>query len=185
MTRTIAAFFTICLAALPAAAQPAPANPLATSLKSMFDGVKRNIVEAAEAMPESEYGFKPTPEVRSFGELVGHLANGNYSYCSAAKGEKSPAAENYEKTTAKASLVKALKESIAYCDGIYAAQTDATIAQMIKMGPASRAVERPRLNPLVTNISHDNEHYGNIVTYMRLKGHVPPSTARTSSQGGE
>ncbi len=185
MTRTISPLFALCLAAMPAGAQPPAANPLASSMKAMFDSVKRNVVEAAAAMPEAEYSYRPTPEVRSFGELVGHLANANFSYCAAAKGERSPSAQNFEKRTAKADLVKALDESIAYCEGIYAAQTDASIAEMIKMGPSARAVERPRAVPLLTNISHDNEHYGNIVTYMRLKGHVPPSTARTQSPGRE
>ena len=183
MKRILLMAVAISLAALPAAAQTAPAgggaNPLSASLKRMFDGVKRNISEAAEKVPEDLYSFKPTPDVRSFGGLVGHLANGNYSYCSAAKGDKNPNAGNdFEKKTAKADLVKGLKDAIAYCDGIYLGATDQMVMELIKVGQPPNQMDAPRAQPLITNISHDNEHYGNIVTYMRLKGMVPPSTER-------
>ena len=95
-------------------------NPLSASVKGMFDNIKRNITEAAAKMPEENYGFKPTPEVRSFGEIVGHLADANYLLCSRAKGEKNPNDGNsFEKKTAKADLVKALNDAVAYCDGVY------------------------------------------------------------------
>lgn len=176
MKRTVGCLLALLLSSVPAGAQPG--NPISTMLKGLFDGTKANLGEAADAMPESEYGFKPTPEVRSFGELVGHVANANFSYCALAKGEKNPNATDFEKTTAKADLVKGLRASFAYCDAVYAAATDAWQAETIKTGPAGRQVERPRAFGLVFNVAHNNEHYGNVVTYMRLKGHVPPSTQR-------
>lgn len=174
MKRTMVVVAALLLSCLPAAAQ----NPVSTMLKGLFDGSKTNLSEAAEKMPEAEYSFKPTPEVRSFGELIGHLANANFNYCALAKGEKNPNAVDFEKKTAKADLVKGLQDSFAYCEPIYTAATDAWQGEMIKTGPAGRQVDRPRAFGLVFNVAHNNEHYGNIVTYMRLKGHVPPSTER-------
>jgi len=182
-------FACLCLCALPAAAQMTPAqggqamaataNPLSTTLKAMWDGIKRNLSESAEKMPEAEYAFKPTPEVRSFGQILGHVANSHYAYCSMVKGEKNPNQGNdLEKVTAKADLVKALNESIAYCDGVYGTMTDAAVVEMVKVGQGEKATQAMRGRPLIGNISHDNEHYGNIVTYLRIKGIVPPSTER-------
>jgi uncharacterized damage-inducible protein DinB len=156
------------------AAATAPTNPLSSAIKRMFDGVKINIVEAADKMPEASYSFKPTPEVRSFGEIVGHLANANFLFCSQAKGEKNPATENFEQKTSKADLTKGLKDSVAYCDGVYGSLTDASGMEMVKTGNS----EAPRSAPLIRNMAHDNEHYGNLVTYLRLKNIVPPSTER-------
>jgi uncharacterized damage-inducible protein DinB len=158
----------------PGAAAAAP-DPLSRAIKGMWDGVKRNIAESADKMPDANFAFKPTPEVRSFGELLGHVANSNFNYCSRAKGEANPNQGNdFEKKTAKADLVKAIADSNAYCDSVYGSMNDMKAIEMIKVGQN----EMPRVSPLVSNISHDNEHYGNIVTYMRLKGLVPPSTER-------
>ena len=176
MTRAL--IFAGCLScvALPAVAQTRPS--LAASIKAMEGDVKRNLAEAAAAMPEGEYAFKPTPEVRSFAELVGHVANANYFFCSQAKGEPSPAKTNFEKVTTKADLVKGLNEALAYCDGVYSGATDASFAEPVKVALPGGGSESPRGAVLAFNVAHNNEHYGNVVTYMRLKGHVPPSTAR-------
>jgi len=180
MTRVL--LFVGCLSfiALPAGAQTRLS--LAGSVKSMHASVKQNLAEAAAAMPENEYAFKPTPEVRSFGELVGHVANANYYFCSQAKGENAPSKTNFEKVTAKAELVKGLNESLAYCDGVYNSATDATFAEPVKVALPGGGAESPRGGVLAYNVAHNNEHYGNIVTYMRLKGHVPPSTARAQTK---
>lgn len=157
----------------PAGAQP---DPLSRAVKGLWDGVKRNIAESAEKMPEANFAFKPTPDVRSFGELLGHVANSNYSSCAMAKGEPNPNQGNdFEKKTAKADLVKAITDAQAYCDSVYGSMNDMKAMEPIKAGQN----EVPRLRPLISNISHANEHYGNIVTYFRLKGMVPPSTERS------
>jgi uncharacterized damage-inducible protein DinB len=125
-------------------------------------------------MSEENYAFKPTPEVRSFGQLIGHVADSNYMICGAAAGEK-PGAGGVEKTaTTKVALQKALAESFAYCDKIYADMTDAKGMEMANFFGS----QQPKLAVLAFNTSHDYEHYGNIVTYMRLKGMVPPSSQR-------
>ena len=161
-----------------ASAQTDPGNlpRFSRGIKTRFDNIKRDIVEAAEAVPESEYSFKPTPEVRSFGEIVGHVADSQNFFCGVAAGVNPDYADTIEKSTAaKADLVKALKESVAKCDDVYAKTDAANALSLVKAGKGDAL----RGMVLLDNISHDNEHYGNIVTYMRLKGHVPPSTART------
>ena len=152
---------------------------MAAVVKSMHATIRRNLADAAESMPADEYAFKPTPQVRSFGELVGHVVNANFFFCSQAKGEPSPSTTNHERTIDKAGLVKALRDSLAYCDALYATTTDANFNQLVKMTGPNGGSQVARGAVLVFNTTHNNEHYGNVVVYMRLKGHVPPSTART------
>jgi uncharacterized damage-inducible protein DinB len=161
-------------AAQAAAAAP-PEQPLSATLKGMWDGLRLNLVQSAEKVPEADYGFQPTKEVRTFGQLIAHVANSSFSYCARGKGEDNPNKEDFEKTkTAKADLVKALNEAMTYCDSVYGAMTDAAAMELVKAGQNMV----PKARYLIANISHDNEHYGNLVTYMRLKGIVPPSTER-------
>ena len=148
--------------------------------KTMHATVRRNLADAAESMPADEYAFKPTPEVRSFGEVIGHVINANFFFCSQVKGEKSPGGQNYEKVTDKAALVKALDDALAYCDAVYSDTTDANFQTLVKVPPPSTN-QTPRGIMLMFNTTHNNEHYGNIVVYLRLKGHVPPSTARAQT----
>jgi uncharacterized damage-inducible protein DinB len=155
---------------------------MAASAKAMHAIIRRDLAEAADAMPADEYAFKPTPQVRSFGELVGHVANANFYFCSQATGEKSPATQNFERAADKAAIAKGLKDSLAYCDEVFAATTDANFTQAAKVaGPGGSGAETTRGLVLMFNTTHNNEHYGNVVVYLRLKGHVPPSTARTQA----
>src|SRR5262245_6805285 len=152
---------------------------MAAVTKVMHATIRQNLAQAAEAMPAEDYAFKATPEVRTFGQLVGHVVNANFFFCSQAAGEKSPATRNYEQVTDKAALVAAIKESLAFCDKVYDGTTDTTFNQAVKMPPGAgnAATETVRGAVLIFNTTHNNEHYGNLVVYMRLKGHVPPSTA--------
>jgi uncharacterized damage-inducible protein DinB len=159
------------------------ANALSPSLasvaKTMHATIRRNLAEAAENMPADEYSFRPTPHVRTFGQIINHLVTASLFFCSQAAGENPPTAM-YEPLEGKAALVKALNESLAYCDKVYAATTDANFMQPVQVGPGvgMGPAKTVRGAVLIFNIAHNNEHYGNIVVYMRLKGHVPPSTAR-------
>jgi uncharacterized damage-inducible protein DinB len=154
------------------------ANPVSDSIRSSWNGAKRNIAESAEQMPEADYGFRPVSTVRTFGEILAHVAGANYAFCSAAKGEKSPFAEDdFEKTAkTKAAIMKAVNDSHVYCDGAYTALTDASAGQLVANPFGSG--QSPRSSQLIGNIGHDNEHYGNLVTYFRIKGMVPPSSKR-------
>lgn len=160
------------------AAPPASSNPISASVREFWDGAKRNMRESADLMTEANYAFKPVDTVRTFGQILAHVAGASYVYCAAAKGEKTPFAEDhFEKTaTTKAAIGKALADSITYCDGAYAALTDTSASQLVDApfgGPKA-----PRVNALISNAGHLNEHYGNLVTYFRIKGIVPPSSRR-------
>ncbi len=143
------------------------------AVKPLYEMSKNWIVKSAEQMPEANYSFKPTPEVRSFGQLIGHVANAQYEFCVPAKGEASPNKTDWEKTTAKADLVKGLKDAFAYCDALYDMPDAKAMEQVDFFGRKGS-----RLYVLMFNVSHNSEHYGNIITYLRLKGMVPPSSQR-------
>lgn len=162
------------LLAVPAGAQStAPAANLAvSSSKDLWMDFTSNITKSAEQMPESNYSFKPVATVRSFGQLVGHVAGAQYMLCALALGEPARAEGDVEdKVTTKAGLVAALKASTEYCQRAYA-QTDAASAAPIKLF----GQDRTRLYALIMNAAHNAEHYGNLVTYIRVKGMVPPSS---------
>ena len=172
MKRIVLMTVAAALTSTPAFAQ----NPVSDSIRSSWNGVKRNIKASAEQMTEANYSFKPAADVRSFGEILAHVAGASYIFCAAAKGEKTPFAEDHFEKTAKtkAAIVKATNDAIAYCDGAFAAATDATLGAMVQAPFGTGQV--PRSNPLIGQIGHNQEHYGNLVTYFRIKGIVPPSS---------
>lgn len=158
-----------------AAAYAETSNPLSSGQKAMYDMVSTSLVKGADKMPEGDYTFKPTPDVRSFAQLVGHAADAQYLFCSAANGSKPPVPKIEGAKTSKADLVSALKDAVAYCDKVYDAMTDAEGAQMTKFFGRDSA----KLTILSFNTAHSDEHYGNMVTYLRLKNIVPPTSERS------
>jgi uncharacterized damage-inducible protein DinB len=149
-----------------------PANPITASEKGLYSFVSGAVVGAAEKMPEESYSFKPTPEVRSFGQLVGHVADASYMFCSQALGEANPAKDIEKTKTSKAALVAALKDGVAYCNKAFDSMTDTKGSQMVKLFNLDIA----KLTLFSINTAHTDEHYGNMVTYLRLKGIVPPTS---------
>ncbi len=139
-------------------------------IRGLYDIVKGYITKSAEQMPEEHFSFKPTPEVRSFGQLIGHIIDAQYLFCSAVLGEQAPASDA-EKITSKAALRDALGKSNAYCDRAYQV-TEPVGGQPIQFFGR----DQTKLSVLAFNMGHDFEHYGNIVTYMRMKGLTPPSS---------
>lgn len=185
MRRVVLTVVAMALLAGPAFAQTSDGGPLSASLKRMWDGMKRNVSESADKMPADAYGFRPVgvaEEVRTFGQFLAHIGASQMSYCGRGMGDRTPEQMkedqkrwgDLEKSGTKDAIVKALAESIAYCDAVYGSMTDAKLTEMIAAGQT----QVPRAQLLITNISHDNEHYGNLVTYFRAKGMVPPSTER-------
>jgi uncharacterized damage-inducible protein DinB len=148
------------------------ANPFTAGEKGFFGYVSSQVIAAAEEVPESDYAFKPTAEVRSFGQLVGHVADAQYMFCSMVGGETNPSKGAEKSQTAKSDLVQSLKDAGAYCTKVYGGLTDAQGAQTIKFMGRDMA----KLTVLTINSAHTDEHYGNMVTYMRLKGLVPPTS---------
>lgn len=162
---------TVVAVAVPAQAQESYTGTLTRS----WQRVARLVVASAEAMPETNYAFKPSADVRTFGELLGHLADEHYMICAGAKGEKNPKEGTaFEKIASKTEMVKALNESIAYCNAVYNGLKDD--AKMLQPAPSRRDTA---YGSLLMNVTHDSEHYGNIVTYLRMKGIVPPSSQPT------
>jgi uncharacterized damage-inducible protein DinB len=160
-----------------APSQPPDAGVVLVRLaQNAWAGAKRNIIESADQMPEADYEFKPVDTVRTFGQVLAHVADSNYFYCARSKGEAPPAPDGtLEKTaTTKAAIVKAVGESVAYCDAVYGSLTAASAAETVKAGNN----QFPRVQPLFSNAAHNVEHYGNLVTYFRFKKMVPPSTKR-------
>lgn len=151
-----------------ALAQTAP--PIIGELKQFYTIRKGDLLKAADRMPADAYGFKPTPEIRTFGQLLAHVIDAQMSFCSSVRGE--PKKLNAASKTAKADLVAALKESFDECDRAFDSMTAETANQMIKSGNT----ERSRLGVLLYATTHDNEEYGYMAMYLRLKGLVPPST---------
>jgi uncharacterized damage-inducible protein DinB len=177
----LAVYLGVTTAAFAQTPAPPPTVDIAGSLKLQHQNIRRNLAAAAEKMPEAEYNFRPqgaAAEVMTFGQLIAHLVAANYSFCSSAKPETSPKhSANDKEMQPKADLVKMLDEALTYCDAIYDVQTSTSINEMLKRtGPNNSTLERARGNSLISNIAHNNEHYGNLVTYLRAKGIVPPSS---------
>ena len=178
LTLTLTVMFTA-IAAVPAAPQsPPPTGQKLTLSNAMIRGytaIQRDLLEAAELMPEADYVFKPTPETRPFGQLIAHVALSQFASCSLLQGGPSPkAAEKEETPRSKAVLIALLKESATFCNPLVNAMTDEGMVQLMKVGPNEGARGVP-----VTGLSvHGSEVYGTIAVYLRLKGIVPPTTAR-------
>jgi dihydroorotase len=168
----------VCFASTVFAQAPA-ATPqkisLATGLQRGYNAVKLNLTEMSTKMSEADYSFQPTKEVRTFGQLMGHAANAQFNACSVAKGEANPNQGNDNEKKAK--FVKALADSFAYCDAVFAALTDLSAVEYVKQGQNEVA----RGIPLANLVAHSNEVYGTAVPYMRIKGLVPPSTERANA----
>lgn len=176
MKRLMLTAAAIAVLATPAAAQDnamgmgADHTDPVTSITKLQDTFMGWVAAAADQVPESDYSFKPTPEVRSFGQLFGHVANANFMFCSGARGEENPSKADLEKA-GKAEIVAGLKAAMAYC------------TQVAEWAKAHHHEARTFFGQsgdvtwvMAFNIAHNAEHYGNLVTYMRLKGMVPPSS---------
>jgi uncharacterized damage-inducible protein DinB len=186
VTRTILRTLLVCLLAPAAAAfaqetPPAPPraaftlpkeNPLTAWNKYMYGQLWNIVLRSADKMPEANYSFKPTDTVRSYGQILGHVADAQYLFCSIAMGEKNPAPRIEQSKTTKADITAALKDAFAYCNKAYDGMTDASAVQPVKLFGS----DTPKLGVMIVNTAHTMEHYGNLVTYMRLKNIVPPSS---------
>ena len=188
MTRVISVASAVVLAASAVAAQQAKptsvsmaaTGPITTSIKAQFDEVKDYVMRSAQMVTDKEYEFRPqgvASDVRNFGQILGHIANVNYAYCGTAMGldsppEKGPKGEDFEKVTTKVEMQKVLAASFAYCDKAFNQVNDHNGGDPAKAFGNTTT----KLGALVANIGHESEHYGNLVTYLRAMGKVPPSS---------
>ena len=173
--------FAVCAAAqAPTAGQKVG---LATSMQNAYATLKGNLTQAAEKMPEANYGFKPAPDpdLRTFGQWIGHQTDNQFLNCATLKGVPNPSpAQSNEKKTTKAALVTALADAFAFCDGALSSLTDQNALQMIKQGD----VETARGGVASALLSHGLESYGIVVVYMRAKGVAPPAAAPAGGRAG-
>jgi hypothetical protein len=157
-------------------------RPLGGSIQRSFNVFTNYLVMAAEMMPETTFTFRPTPEVRTFGEQINHATGAHYSFCHQAglpPGVQKQAPPNLGATTSKPAIIAALKESIAYCDRVLAAASDEWLMEVAPSlgGSSSGQVSAPRAHAFIYGVVHSAEDYGTITTYIRMQGVVPPSTA--------
>ena len=164
----------LCLLALPVFAQEKQPsdNPLSAFTKRVYGFQKGILLRSAEKMTEENYTFKPVDTVRTYGQIIGHIADAQYLFCSSASGEKNPDLKIEKSKTSKADLVSALKDSFVYCDKVYDSMTDASGSQIVKLF----GTDTPKLGALDFNNIHNMEHYGNLTTYLRIKGIIPPTS---------
>jgi hypothetical protein len=157
-------------------------RPLGGIIQRSFDVFTNYLVMAAEMMPESGYAFRPTPDVRTFGEQINHATGSHYSFCNQAglpPGVQKQTAPQLSTMTSKAAIVAALKESIAYCDRVLAAATESWLMELAPGlgGSSSGHIRGMRAHSFIYNAVHSAEDFGTITTYLRMQGVVPPSTA--------
>jgi uncharacterized damage-inducible protein DinB len=160
-------------------AAPDQSNPMSTWLRDAYTRNRNNIVRTAEKMPEENYGMRPgaQSDVRTFGQQVTHLATYNFLWCSQAKGEKNPNLGNLDKLTSKAEIIKVLNDAFSYCDTAYSGLTDASGAELIDITQENgRQTRNLRMGLLTLNYGHNNEIYGSMVVYLRMKNIVPPAS---------
>ena len=184
MKRVLFAAGAVWLAAVTGVGQtPAPSGPPpqrasspgpAGEVLGTYNRLKPNVIKAAEEMPDAEYQFKPTPEIRTYARIVNHVTEAQQHTCSALNGTTFEAKTVPSDTADKATIVAGLRASFDVCDKAYGALTDASIAELVDAGRSKRS----RIGMAWGNVSHDNEQYAELSTYLRLKGLVPPTAEK-------
>ena len=176
MARVISLFSGCLLIASVAAAQ-GPQGPVGTAagLQRTYAQLKNNLTLSAEKMPEADYFFKPTPDIRGYGQLWAHVADAQFGQCSGAKGVPNPrqGQPSFEQLTTKADVEKAVADSFAFCDEAFSSLTEAGANELISNG---RGGQQTKAAALLGVLQHGSEMYGIGTVYLRLKGLVPPST---------
>lgn len=160
------------LSAVILAAQSTSKNPLTETSKGVYAIAKNDVLKSADKIPDNLWSFQPTPQVRTVAQLFAHIADGQYEFCGV-PAEGKMVSKDIEKTAkTKEEIVTAVKAAFAYCDAAYDKMTDASAAEVMPFF----GMKATRLGIMDFNIAHTMEHYGNLVTYMRLKNIVPPSS---------
>jgi uncharacterized damage-inducible protein DinB len=176
---TLAIALAMCATLSGSASRQAPAGPDATlaSIRTAHDVAKGYVTKALAMIPQDKLAYQPTDKVRTMGQLFGHIANASGMICGMASGTKMASSGDAEKLTTKADLQKALEASLAFCDKAFASITATNANEPVELF----GMKHTRIGAMAFNNAHNFEHYGNIVTYMRINGMVPPS----SGGGGE
>ena len=160
----------------PAAPQGGQKIPLNEGLRRAYNTVKMNLTESAQKLGEADYSYRPSPDIRTYGGQLAHVANSQFNACAAARGEKNPhQGTNLEQTkTSRADIIQALADSFAFCDPAFADLTDQSAVELVRQGMNEVA----RGAVLSNLIGHSTLEYGILTVYLRTKSIVPPSTER-------
>jgi hypothetical protein len=172
----LAAVAMVAMSAASAVWGQAPAQPSGPAAEALaaYSRVKPNILKAADKMPADSYGYKPSPDIRTFARVINHVTEAQEHTCSALNGTTWDPKTLPAETADKAAIVAALKASFDECDKAYGALSDGQVMQVLTLGP----VKRSRIGLAWGNVSHDNEQYATLALYLRLKGLVPPSSEK-------
>ena len=173
LTLGIAALLAALTAAPLHAQAPVEADALDAAVRKGHGYVRRQLTIATSNMSEEDYAFRPTPEVRTFGQIIAHIADNNYGFCSQASGQTPPVRDVEKRLHTKPEIDRALQESFDYCDRVYDTMTGARARVTVRFGRS----ELPAMAVLMFKSIHNSSHYGNVITYMRLRGKVPPPSA--------
>jgi uncharacterized damage-inducible protein DinB len=153
----------------------AQSDPLSTQNRYLHQGMTMLLLQSAERMPAESYDFRPVSTVRSYAQILGHIADMHYLHCSILRGERNPAPRVEATASRKPDVIVALKGALSYCDPAFAAMTDSTGMTMVTFSGGRLT----RLSLLTVHHMHNSLHYGNLVTYLRMKGVVPPTSDPT------
>ena len=153
---------------------PPPSTGPASEVLRSYTTLKPNVIKAAEKMPEADYQYKPTPEIRTYARIVNHITEAQFHTCTSLNGTAFDPKSVPSDTADKATIVAGLKASFDECDKAYAALTETNATEMIPAGKNKRS----RIGFAWGNVSHDNEQYAELSTYLRLKGLVPPTAEK-------
>jgi uncharacterized damage-inducible protein DinB len=178
---TLIAVSLVLTAACTQAPPPTPQAPptstaITASIRIPYEATKGFILKTAEQVPEAKYSYQPTKDVRTVAQLLGHIADANHMFCSAAEGTKGPEQSAEKTAKTKAEIQTALTDAFAHCDRVFSSLNDTTGAAEAIIGPINN-LKTTKLGALSFDAAHNYEHYGNLVTYMRLNKMVPPSSA--------
>jgi uncharacterized damage-inducible protein DinB len=148
-------------------------SSVAEQLREQWTSSRRQMVRIAEAMPADKYSYQPTPEVRSFGEILAHVAGEGLMEMEAVGGVAQPGSpERFSSLRGRAEILRALSEYFDYGATVLARMTDQQALELVSL----RSSQSPRWLIVMQTIGHNKEHYGNLVTYLRLNGIVPPAS---------
>ena len=178
MRRVVLVGAVVWMAAVACGAQGPAAPGPAGEVQGSYGRIKPNVIKAAEKMPVAEFQFKPTPDIRTFARIVNHITEAQQHTCSALNGAAFDPKTVPSDTADKATIVAGLRASFEACDKAYAALTNENMTEMLTAGQGERAVRRTRIGMAWGNVSHDNEQYAELSTYLRLKGIVPPTAEK-------
>jgi hypothetical protein len=146
---------------------------LSQYLQAGYDGLKSNVVAAANKMPEADFGFRPStmPEVRTFAQVLAHIAGSQFGTCASLKGQPNPmASRNLEKELAtRAAVIKALQDSFDFCDGAISQLSDASASEFVRVGRG----EAVRAAVITGLLAHTSEMYGISTVYLRARNLTP------------